>query len=159
MRHYKPPIHCDICGCDDEQDLIEWEGKPLCPFHFAEEVHSYALSFPFLLEAANIRQEEIALAGRRRKKENKAEWLKAYLSDLLGGQSFETAKVSLSFRSSSGVRVTNNATLIDFLACNHDDCILHFAPKPDKTKLKALLKQGVQVPGAELEARKNLQIK
>ncbi len=107
----------------------------------------------------DIRAEEKVLAERRKAKEAKAERLKAYLAEHLDGQKFETARVCLSYRASTAVSITDAAVLMDFLEKGHDDCIRYAAPQVDKAKLAALLKQGVQAPGAELEARRNLQIK
>ena len=49
-------------------------------------------------EAAVIREEEKALADRRRRKENTVERLKENLNLSLDGQKFETSKVAISFR-------------------------------------------------------------
>lgn len=110
-------------------------------------------------EAAAIKAEEAALAERRKAKENKVERLKAYLSDALGGQPFETAKVRLSFRASTGVIVTDGSALMEWLKMNHDECLKYTAPAVNKTEVGKLLKSGVEVPGAELETRSNLQMK
>lgn len=111
-------------------------------------------------EAAAIREEEKALAARRKVRENKAGRLRAYLSYSLGGQAFETPRVSVSFRASTRCEVTDEVALLDWLqAHDRDDCITYAAPTVDKTKVTRLIKAGEEVPGAVLEQRQNMQLK
>ena len=110
-------------------------------------------------EAAAIREEEKALAARRKVRENKAERLRDYLSYVLDGQAFETARVALSFRSSQPLKVIDEALLRDYLAKHHDDCLSYKTPTVKLDAVKQLIKQGVVVPGAEIENRNNIQIK
>ena len=67
---------------------------------------------------ADIKAEEEALANRRKKKEDKVERLKKYLTNSIigsGEESFESAKVSVSFRKSEGVEFTDKDALEDDL--------------------------------------------
>jgi len=111
-------------------------------------------------QAAAIKAEEANLAERRKAKEAKATRLKEYLSEALGGQKFETAKVRLSFRTSTGVEISDEKTLLDWLEDNGQEaCIKYKAPEISKTELAKLLKAGHEVPGATLTERQNLQMK
>lgn len=111
-------------------------------------------------EAAAIKAEEAALAERRKAKENKAARLKEYLTNALGGQSFETARVRLSFRSSVAVEISDEATLLDWLEKHSkENCINYKAPEIRKGEVGKLLKEGEEVPGAVLAERQNIQIK
>lgn len=111
-------------------------------------------------EAAAIREEEKALAARRTVRENKAKRLREYLGYVLGGQAFETPRVSVSFRASTRCEVTDEAALMGWLQANdRDDCLKYTAPTVDKTKVTRLLKAGEEIPGAVLEQRQNLQLK
>lgn len=110
-------------------------------------------------EAAAIREEEKALAARRKVRENKAERLREYLSYSLGGQAFETPRVSVSFRASTRCEVTDEEALVAYLQTHRDDCIKYTAPTVDKTKVTRLLKAGDEIPGAVLEQRQNMQLK
>lgn len=109
--------------------------------------------------AQDIREEEKSLAERRKVLENKAERLKAYLADALGGNKFETAKCSLSFRSSASVQIEDEAALITWLEENYRDDCLKYSTTVNKTAVGNILKNGVKVPGAHIEQRSNLQIK
>ena len=68
------------------------------------------------------------------------------------GKKFETARVRLSWRSSESVEVNG----IDALP---DEYLRFKDPEPDKTKIKAALKAGVELKGCMLVAKQNLQIK
>lgn len=109
--------------------------------------------------AANIREEEKKLAERRKSLENKAERLKAYLTDALGGNKFETAKCSLSFRSSASVAVDDEDALLDWLTKNYRDDCIKYSASVDKKAVGEILKNGVKVSGAHIEFKDNLQIK
>ena len=109
--------------------------------------------------AANIRDEEKRLAERSKAMENKVESLKKYLADALGGQSFETAKCRLSFRSSASVAVDDEEVLIDWLTKNYRDDCLKYSASVDKKAVGQILANGVKVDCAHIETRSNLQIK
>jgi hypothetical protein len=111
-------------------------------------------------EAAAIREEEKALAARRKAKENRAEQLKNYLSNELQGEKFETAKACISFRKSEGVIVTNAEELVNWLEFRgYDDYISYTAPTANLTEVKRLIKQGETPTGATIEERTNINIK
>ena len=106
-------------------------------------------------DAEQIKAEAQALQIRQKAKEKKADSLAAYLSRVLDGQKFETAKAAISFRKSESVNITDPGALLDF-----SDTFFKFAdPTPDKTKIKAALKAGVKLPGAEIQENRNIQIK
>ena len=109
--------------------------------------------------AESIRDEERRLAERRRAMENKVEGLKKYLADALGGQSFETAKCRLSFRSSAAVSVDDEEALIGWLTKNYRDDCLKYSASVDKKAVGQILANGEKVDGAHIETRSNLQIK
>lgn len=106
--------------------------------------------------AKSIKEEEANLTARRKAYENKVEHLKDYLSSCMqfvGASKFETAKVKLSFRASESVEITNqNEIPKDFL-------VEKVTVAPDKTAIKAAIKNGILIPGAEIVRKENLQIK
>lgn len=102
-------------------------------------------------EAAAIRQEELNLAKRRQAIENRAERLKKYLSDALGGQKFQTAKCAVSFRKTTKVELSEPALAIAWAQANgYGNIVTYKAPEISKSGLAVLLKEGKEVPGAEL---------
>lgn len=156
-------INTEIMECFDAETGEIFDVEKLESLHLEREqkIENIALYVKNLTsEAAAIRAEEKALAERRKAKENKAESLKQYLSFALDGAKFETPKVNVSFNKSSGVKVTDKEDLIHWLEFSGlDDCIRYKTPEPDLNKVKALLKQGEKVEGAELENRENINIK
>lgn len=111
-------------------------------------------------EAAAIREEEKTLADRRKAKEAKAERLKNYIADALGGVAFETARVKCSFRKSTAVNITDNVTLLWYLkSMSLDKCVKHKDPEVVKSEVAKLLKDGRDIPGVVLEERNNMTIK
>ena len=106
-------------------------------------------------DAKAIREEELALAERRRKKENKVDKLKEYLSGYLTAKDYkkyETPRALLSFRKS--VR-----TEVDEAKLPIDDKYWVWTKKPDTAGIKTLLKDGHEVPGAKLVEHQNINIK
>ena len=114
-----------------------------------------------IAESKAIRDEEKALADRRKSKENKAERLKNYLSDYLvskGMSKYETARAVLSFRKSKAVAIGDEAELLTYLKANYVD-LVKVAESVDKTGLKTLLESGHEIPHAIIEERQNIQVK
>lgn len=106
---------------------------------------------------ADIKAEEEALANRRKKKEDKVERLKKYLTNSIignGEESFESAKVSVSFRKSEGVEFTDK----DALEEKYWRTKTTTKREPDKTLIKAAIKAGETVNGAYLDVRQNISI-
>ena len=107
-------------------------------------------------EADMIKAEADKLTKRAKAKANEAERCSEYLSGFMANhydlKKFETARVRLSWRSSEYVEVNG----IDALP---DEYLRFKDPEPDKTKIKAALKAGVELKGCTLVANQNLQIK
>lgn len=111
-------------------------------------------------EAGAIKAEEKALAERRKVKENKADGLKGWLSAVLDGQAFETAKVRLSFRKSEKVEFEDELSVLEYCEKNNlDNCLKYKFPDISKTEVGKLLKAGEKIPGAVLVETNNLQMK
>ena len=102
-------------------------------------------------EAAAIRNEEKALADRRRAEENHVERLKNYLMASLGGEKFSTAKVAISYRKSTAVYIEDE---VEFLR-EHPE-YARIKTELDKTSVKDALKNGEVVSGAALEERNSM---
>lgn len=107
-----------------------------------------------LAEADAIKAEKQSLAEREKAKRNKADSLKAFLTTYLGGKKFETAKVSMTFRKSEAVEF--DAKCIGDVP---EEFLKFKDPELDKVAVKKAIKAGERVPGCELVARQNLQIK
>lgn len=106
-------------------------------------------------EAKAIRDEEKALAERRRSLENKAERAKGFLMEQLAGEKFATPRVTVSYRKSEQVVVS-----MEFFTIDANERFLRYKdPEADKTAIKNALKAGETVPGAELVSNTNMILK
>jgi phage host-nuclease inhibitor protein Gam len=78
----------------------------------------------------------------------------------LNGNGFETAKCNIQFNNSEAVKITDAEKVLSFLEANgRDECIRHAPAEINKKELGDLLRQGVQIDGAEIENRLNINIK
>lgn len=103
-------------------------------------------------EADAIKAEEKALAERRQAKERKAESIKAYLEKVLAGEKFETSRAVCSFRKSQKVEISDITKI-------PDDYLRYSAPTADKAAIKAAIKDGISIEGAELVDSVSMTIK
>lgn len=103
-------------------------------------------------DVAELKEEKKAFEDRIKAKQNRIDGLTAYLLGVLDGQKFETPRCAISYRKSESVNVTDLSKIpTDYL---------RFAPaKPDKTAIKAAIKAGESVDGAELVQKTSMQIK
>lgn len=104
-------------------------------------------------EAEALKAEKQAFEARQRQAVNKAESLKRYISGVLNGEKFKTAKVSVTWRKSEAAEYTGD------IFCLPEDCVTFKDPTVNKAELKKRLKAGEVIPGAELVVRNNIQIK
>ncbi len=111
-------------------------------------------------EADAIKQEEQNLAARRKAKEKKADQLRDYIKNsmlLFNEPKFETARVAMSFRTSKVVEVDED------ILWKMDYATKYYKEKReyslDKKAIKEAIESGIEVAGAYISERKNLQIK
>lgn len=123
-----------------------------------QKVENLALAYKNLTaEAKAIKAEEEALAKRRKVTENEAERAKSYLEFVLGGDTFKSPKVAVSYRKSESVEVT--ADFAPWAYENAQNLLRLREPEPDKTALKKALKEGQNIPFASLVSKQSVQIK
>lgn len=106
-----------------------------------------------LAEAEAIKEEEKALYNRRKTKESNAERLKAWLSETLSGEKFETSRNVIGWRKSESINILNQDA-IEEVYKEHIDTV-----NIDKAAVKKAIKAGENVTGAELLTNQNIQIK
>lgn len=156
-------INEDIYKCFDGEtgEILDIEALEALQLERDEKLESIALFIKNLTsEAAAIKEEEKALAERRKAKEAKAESLTEYLAQALDGSPFETAKCSVKFRKSAAVEIADGEKVLKFLEDNGYDLCINY--QPAKIRLKEvgdLIKSGVAVPCADIVERKNINIK
>lgn len=156
-------IDARMAGLIDPEtgELLDYEAFASLQMERDAKIENMALWYKDLTaEAKAIREEEKALAERRKSAENKAERLKGYLDEALAGESYKSAKVAVSYRRSKAVELADESAIISELeSSGHNDCIYYTAPRVNKVALARLLKDGGAVPGAELVERSNIQIR
>jgi len=106
-------------------------------------------------DAKAIKEEEQNLATRRKRKEAKAEYLRTYISNFMASieqTSFETPRVSLSFRKSTQVEVDDFELPAKWFKKK-------ITKAPDKTAIKKALQNGEKIQGAKIVTKNNLQLK
>lgn len=124
-----------------------------------KKVENIGLYFKDLTaEAKAIKEEEASLAARRKAVENKAERLKHLLNYALDGDKFSSPRLKVSYRKSSTVELAEG--FIGWAEAHADDLLTYLEPKPNKTAIKAAIKDG-RVPGdmATIETHENISIK
>lgn len=109
-------------------------------------------------DAKMIKDEENALAERRKAAEKKAERLREYLTAVLDGQKFQSAKCAVSFRRTQKVEIDEGFTAWA-AASGNDDLLRYHAPEVNKVAVKALLAEGAEIPCARLTETKSMVIK
>ena len=103
-------------------------------------------------DAAQYDEEAKTFAARKKAAQTKAESLTAYLSSMLNGEKVKDKEYSISWRKSESVNITDDSLL-------PDTYLVPQPPKVDKAGIKAALKAGTAVTGAELAEKNNIQIK
>lgn len=94
-----------------------------------------------------------ALQNRKKTVANRIEWREGYLTTLLDGNKFETAKAKASFRKSDRVTIISPELIPD------EYNKVQIKSEPDKALIKTAIKSGKQVAGASLDTFLNIQIK
>ena len=119
-----------------------------------EKIENICLFIKDLIaEAAAIKTEEVALAGRRMHTENKVQSLKRYLQAMLDGQKWKSSKAVVSYRKTQSVVVDDLDQIpTDFMR-------IKTVSEPDKVAIKDALKDGKEVAGCHLEEGQSMSVK
>ena len=104
-------------------------------------------------DAEAYKAEKDAFAEREKKAREKADKLTEWLTDVLQGQKFQTAKCAVSFRRSTSVDVMDIAALPEHLLT------IKTTTTANKPAIARLLKEGQTVPGCVLTENQNISIK
>jgi hypothetical protein len=150
-----------IMGCVDTEtgEIVDFDQLDALQMARDEKLENIALYIKSLeAEALAISNEVYLLQKRKDSKTNKAKRLREYLSFNLDGQPFETPRVALTFRKSTGVKITDERELVEWLQQHHDECLSYKAPTVLKTGVAHLIKMGEAVPGAMIEQKNNMQL-
>ena len=102
------------------------------------------------------KEEEDRLKAKRQAVENKLKWLKTYLKDcmkLTGKTKFKSGMFNFSIQKNPVSVNINNKKILP------EDYLIPQPPKVNNTLLKKALKDGIEVPGAELKQTEGLRIR
>lgn len=106
--------------------------------------------------------EEIERLNQMKKSESSSvEWLKNYFSHSAPGETIKDPSVTVSWRKSESVEVEDSDALCKWLEQNGKSDLLtvKHSVAPNKTAIKAELKNGADIPGAVLAVKQNLQVR
>jgi len=110
-------------------------------------------------EAKAIREEEKALAERRRSAEIRAESLKRWLLENVG-KGLKTPRCSVSVRTNAEApHFADEAAFINWAQGEHDDLLRFKCPEIDRTAVKKYLQAGGEIEGVTLERSQSVIIK
>ena len=137
--------------------LFDAENMDKLDVEFNEKVDNIACYIKDLNGLSESIASEIkALQERKKQNDAKAESLKGYIASsmqLRNLNKLESARNKLSFRKSISVMVEDESKI------DEDLFTVKVEKKLDKNKVKALLKEGIEVEGCKLVENTNLQIK
>jgi len=149
-------IDKSILECIDQEtgELIDFERFESLQMERSQKIENVALWVKNLQsDALAYKAEKDAFAEREKTATKKAEQLKAWLAEVLAGEKFSTGKCAVSFRKSTKLEVEDPWIIPQELRVDT------LTTKPDANAIKALLKDGVDVPGCRLIENLNTQIK
>lgn len=155
-------IDNEIMNCIDDEtgEIVDFEKLNELQITRADKLEGVGIAIKNLrAEASAIRNEEINLSKRRKVIENQIAGFEQWLANALDGQKFKTSKVACSFRKSTKVDVDENTFIAWAISQNREELLNFAEPKPAKTKIKEVLKQGEELPGANIVETLNLSVK
>lgn len=141
-----------------DEDGIEFE---LLQMEREDKIKNTALYFRQLAGDTKVLADEIAgLQKKKKVTENKMRWLKYLLNEALQGQKFHHPLVDVTYRKSTYLDITNENAVIAFCQeSGHLDCLKQKPIEISTSDITRLIKEGVEVPGAEIAERYNLGVK
>ena len=149
-------IDAAILSCIDEEtgEIIDIEQLEKLQIERNAKIENVACWIKNLeADAAAIKAEADRLAERAKKAQNKAADLKIWLSGVLSGQKFDSARCAVSWRKSEKVEIEDETKVPKAYL------IKKITYSPDKTAIKNMIKSGKKVRGCKLVQNLNAQIK
>lgn len=149
-----------LAQVDEETGECRFDQAALDDLQMERErkVENLALAWKNLnAEAKAIKAEEEALAKRRKSTENAADRAKSYLESVLGGETYKSPKVTVSYRRIESVEPGDG--FVEWALENDVTLLRQREPEADKTAIKARLKSGEKIPFVELVAKTSMTIK
>lgn len=148
-------INAAILDCVDLEtgEIIDVEQLQALQLEREQKIENVALWYKNLLsDAAQYAAEEAAFKKKKQQAQAQADRLKEYLRDALQGDKYKSARVNISYTSSSRVIVDDVLNLLPRFVRFAD-------PEPDKVAIKEAIKNGEEVNGAHIERNQSIVIK
>ena len=153
MKLYE--INQEILSCIDLEtgEIIAPEKLEALQMDKHEKLRNIAfVALNAAADAKAYEEQEKKFAARKKAAKATVEWAKETLARELGGEKMKEAEFSISYRKSEAVEVADEAAVPDEFRIPQPD-------KIDRAALKAALKNGAVIAGAQIVERKNIQIK
>lgn len=159
-------IDSAILACVDPEtgEIIDPEALDALQMEREKKLEGVALWVKDLkAEAEAIGNEVKALTARKKAAENKAERLKAWLSEALEGEILKTSKVRVSYTHNSRLTVIDEQSVVNYIQTHYQEPeqFLKFSlPEIRKDAVKAeISKNGAEIPGCCVEPTESIVIK
>ena len=153
MKLYE--INQEILDCIDMEtgEIIAPEKLEALKIDKHEKLRNIAfVALNAAADAKAYEEQEKKFAARKRSAKATVEWAKETLARELAGQKMKEAEFTISYRKSEAVEVADEAAVPDEFRIPQPD-------KIDRAALKAALKNGAVIAGAQIVERQNIQIK
>lgn len=149
-------INANILACVDEEtgELFDPEAFEQLQLEKTEKIENLACWVKNLEAYADaLNNEKRSIGEKLTKVKNRIDGIKRYMSDNFAGEKLQTGKVSVGWRSSESVEVSE----IEKVPKQY----LKFKEivEPDKKAIKEAIKDGAEIEGCELVKKQNIQIK
>lgn len=156
-------IDAAIMDCIDPEtgEVLDIDRLEALQMERTAKIESVALWYKNLCaDAVAYKAEKDAFAEKEKTAKRTADSLKRYLEAALAGDKMKTTRVEISFRKSPpAVDITDESAFMAYAKDGgHDELLIIKPPEPCKTAIKDAIKRGVEIPGAELVTRQNIQI-
>lgn len=151
-----------IMACFDPEtgDLVQEDQFEQLKMERSRKIENVILWYKDLkAEAEAIGQEIISLKDRKESINSKAERLKAWFTAALAGEKFSTPRCDVRYRMSKSVEIFDPEKLQEFESYSGYEIMRYKDPEPNKTMIKDLIQQGVEVPGARIVENRGVVIK
>ena len=148
-------IQKELLECVDLEtgEIIDIEKLEALEIEKDEKIENIALFIKNLkADKEAYKKEKQLFAEKEKAADEKIGSLTRYLEGFLEGEKFKSTRVTVSYRKSESVA-------IDDIEKISEDYLKFAEPTPDKTMIKAALKEGIEVPGARIEKKQSIQIK
>lgn len=142
----------------DTGEITDEEAFDALQMERSKKIENTGLYYKNLVaEAKAIKDEEAALAQRRKAVENKAERIKALLAYGLHGEKFDSPRLRCSYRKAKSVTVDDG--FVAWAQEHADDLLTYSEPRPNKAAIKEAIADGREIEHAEVVTTESVQVK